>query len=208
MTESRNQWDPWAVPSALLWILFFFAGLDPERLFYAMRSLGGVVTQTAMVNNPHLVTLAFSGYIGLFVYLRCLEEGFSRVDAKARGLQFGILGLMAFLNFSLLQVLRLPDIPVANLRLVVTVVALAKVTTWFYLLITMLRYALLGHRQVFGKTTSLFPSTYSRHSQKQSLGESSSVVWIEAENKQGPAPHIPGSGDEPSEETGKGARQR
>lgn len=208
MTESKDQWDPWAIPAALLWILFFFAGLDPERLFFALRDMGAVVTQTAMVNNPHLITLAFSGFVGFYVYQRCLEEGLSTADAKARGLQFGIMGLIAFLNFSLLQVLRLPDIPVANLRAVVTVVALAKVTVWFYLLITILRYVVLGQGYVLASTTSLFPSTHQQRPPEESLGKSSSVVWLKGEKKTEAGDDAAESGEETSNETGKGAEQR
>jgi hypothetical protein len=179
VTDNQRQWDPWSLPTAILWIVFFFAGLDPERLFYLLRGIGRVDVLTAMVNSSHFITLAFSAYLGLYAYQRCREHGLSPIDAKARALQFGLLGLVAFLSFSMLQLLHLPDIPVPNLRVLVVVVAFAKVSAWFYLLIVVLRYSVLGHDDVFANITSLFPSTYRHGEAGENLGKASSVAWID-----------------------------
>lgn len=182
MSDNQHQWDPWSLPTAFLWVIFFFAGLDPERLFYVLRDVGRVDVLTAMVNSSHFITVAFAAYLGVFAYQRCLEYGLSRIDAKARALQFGLLGLVAFLSFSLLQLLHLQDIPVPNLRVLVVVVAFAKVSAWFYLLIIVLRYSVLGQTEVFANMISLFPSTHRQDATEESLGKSSSVAWIDPQS--------------------------
>lgn len=181
MSQSTKQWDPWSLPAAGMWGLFFLAGLEPERLYFTLRDLGEVSVLNAMVNSPHLITIAFSAYLGLFAYHRCLEAGLSRLDAKARALQFSVIGLVAFLNFSLSQVRHLGEIPVPNLRVIVLVVAFAKISTWFFLLITIMRYTLFGQSRAFAAMASIFPSTHRPGGEGGPLGESSSVAWIDRE---------------------------
>jgi len=165
-----------------MWAVFFLVGLAPEWVFFTLRDLGTVSILTAMVNSPHLITLAFSAFLGLFAYHRCLDVGFSGMDAKGRALQFVILGLMAFLNFPLMQVTRISDIPIPNLRVVVIVVALAKTSAWFYLFIVVMRYSLFGHPRAFAALTSIFPSTYQKPGERENLGENSSVAWIDRQD--------------------------
>ena len=200
MTDSQRQWDRWSLPTAFLWVIFFFAGLDPERLFYLLRDVGRVDVLTAMVNSPHFITLAFATYIGLYAYFRCIEYGLSKIDAKARALQFGILSLVAFLSFSILQVLRLEDIPVPNLRVLVVVVTFAKISTWFYLLIAVLRYTVLGQTDVFANMASLFPSTHQHGGEGENLGKASSVAWIDPQ--QGIVTKSPTASPDDSGQTG------
>lgn len=179
MSQTEKQWDPWSLGVAGLWVVYFLIGLAPETVYFMLRDWGGVSILTAMVNSPHLITLAYSGFLGLFAYHRCLSAGLSGIDSKARAMQFTILGLVAFLNFPLTHVTRLSEIPFQNLRVVVVVVALAKVTTWFYLLFVVLRYSLFGHTQGFTTMASVFPSTRRQAATEEKLGEVSSVTWIE-----------------------------
>lgn len=195
MTKSNARWDVWTAPTVLLWLVFFLAGVDPVWLFYGLRDAGSVVTQSAMINSPHVITLAFSVYLGLFVYHRCLETGLSKLDARGRGLQVGILGLIAFLNFSIEDVLDVPDIPAANLRMVVLLIAFTKALTWLYLLGMMLRYYLLGQSRVFVEMASIFPSSYAHENAQDLLGESSSVTWIEDLDQ------VPGNAPQPTEDS-------
>lgn len=187
MSQTVKQWDPWSVPAAAIWSVFFLAGLEPERLFFTLRDLGQVSVLNAMVNSPHLITLAFSAYLGLFAYHRCLEAGLSRIDAKARALQFSIVGLVAFLNFSLAQVGHLADIPIPNLRVVVLVVAFAKVSAWFFLLIIIMRYTLFGQSHAFAAMASIFPSTRRSTPEDEPLGKASSAAWIDRPGWDDPA---------------------
>lgn len=179
MSDNQQQWDPWSLPTAFLWVIFFFAGLDPERVFYVLRDVGRVDVLHAMVNSSHFITVVFAAYLGVYAYQRCLEYGLSKIDAKARALQFGLLGLVAFLSFSLFQLVHLSDIPVPNLRVLVVVVAFAKVSAWFYLLIIVLRYSVLGQTAVFANMISLFPSTHGQDRAGDDLGKASSVAWID-----------------------------
>ncbi|GMU92905.1 MAG: hypothetical protein AMXMBFR4_19630 [Candidatus Hydrogenedentota bacterium] len=185
MNESKPQFDFWILPTVLMWVVYFLAGLDPELLYNTVRDAGWVVTQNAMVNSPHLVTLAFAGYLGLFAYHRCLESGLPKMDAKARALQVGILGLLAFLSFSLSQLRNLSYIPDQTLRVVVIAVSAVKLVAWFTLLGMVLRYYLLGHTDVFANIGSMFPSTYRQ--EKEPLGDRSSVAWIDSPRKDDPA---------------------
>jgi len=181
----EKQWDPWSLAAAAMWVVYFLIGLNPEAVFYTLRDWGGVSILTAMVNSPHLITLAFSSFLGLFAYHRCLNSGLSGIDSKARAMQFTILGLVAFLNFPLTHVARLSDIPDQNLRVVVVVVALAKVSTWFYLLFVVLRYSLFGHTDAFTMMASVFPSTRREGAASAKLGETSSVAWIDRQKEFG-----------------------
>lgn len=179
MNGSHSRWDAWTIPTLLLWLVFFLAGLDPEALFERLRELGLVVTQKAMINSPYVVSLLFAGYLGWFAYQRCIESGLSKVDAKARGLQIGIIGLMAFLSFSPKMVALVGEIQDGRYQTVVMIVAFAKLFAWFYLLILILRYYLLGQNDVFARISSVFPSTYREGGEHVELGQATTVAWLD-----------------------------
>ncbi|MBM3289873.1 MAG: hypothetical protein FJY92_06945, partial [Candidatus Hydrogenedentes bacterium] len=148
MEQSRARWDLWTLPAYLLWLVFFLVGFDPELAYLFARDQGAVVSQNALVNSPHVITLALAGYFGFFTYQRCIDAGLRRPDAQTQGLQFGILGLIAFLAFSPFQMMSYGDIPVAKLRFVVLLVGGTKLFMWFLLLGVVARYYLLGHVNV------------------------------------------------------------
>lgn len=175
----KARWDFWTLPTYLLWLLFFVIGFDPELAYDVAREAGFVVSQNALVNSPHVVTLALAGYLGFFAYQRCMEAGLPKPDAQTQGLQFGILGLIAFLAFSPFQLIGYADIPVAKLRFVVLLVGGTKLFMWFLLLGVMARYYLLGHVGVFASMVSVLPSGHSEEGEKK-IGEASSVAWLEA----------------------------
>jgi hypothetical protein len=188
VSNSDSRWDAWTFPTVLLWLVFFFAGLDPETLYERLRELGLVVTQNAIVNSPYVVSLVFAGYIGLFAYHRCIESGLSKIDAKARGLQIGIIGLMAFLSFSPAMVTLVGEIPERRYQTVVMIVAFAKLFAWFYLLILILRYYMLGHNHVFARISSAFPSTYRGADEPVELGQATTVAWLDRPDRGEAAP--------------------
>ena len=181
----------WTLPTYLLWLLFFVMGFDPETAYEFAREIGFVVSQEALVNSPHVVTLALAGYFGFFAYQRCIDAGVRRADAQTQGLQFAILGLIAFLAFSPLQLFSYAEIPVAKLRFVVLLVGGTKLFMWFLLLGIVARYYLLGHVTVFASAVSVFPSSRDGE-EKGEIGEASSVTWLEARTKsERHAPHPP-----------------
>lgn len=194
MSRTNAPLDVWALPAYLLWLVFFLAGFDPQLTYTLAREAGLVVSQTALVNSPHLVTLALAGYLGVFAYQRCRDVGMEDPDAKARGVQFAILGLIAFLEFSPFELLRLAEFPGMQNRLIVMFVLGAKLFTWLLLLAVVARYYLLGHVHVFANMVSAFPSTY-RSDGSDEIGTKSSVAWLDsrppAEN-----PPIPQPGQE------------
>lgn len=166
----------------MLWLVFFLIGFDPELAYEFAREIGFVVSQNAMVNSPHVVTLALAGYFGFFTYQRCIDAGLPKPESQTQGLQFGILGLIAFLAFSPFQLVSYAEIPVAKLRFIVLLVGGTKLFMWFLLLGIIARYYLLGHVNVFASTVSVFPSAHSGED-KEKLGEASSVAWIDSRPK-------------------------
>jgi len=99
VSQSKSSIDVWTIPTLILWLVFFVIGLFPEGMFWATRYAGKVVTQNAVINSPSLITVSLSVYLAFFVYLRCVDTGASRENAAARGIQIGILALIAFLPY-------------------------------------------------------------------------------------------------------------
>lgn len=196
------RWDLWTLPAYLLWLVFFLIGFDPEMAYGFAREIGFVVSQNALVNSAHIVTLSLAGYFGYFAYNRCLESGLSKPDAQTQGLQFSILGLIAFLAFSPFQLISYAEIPVAKLRFIVLLVGGTKLFMWFLLLGVVARYYLLGHVNVFASMVSAFPST--QHvDDKAKPAESARVAWLDVRPRgdrpaaQAAPPQRPETGTEP-----------
>lgn len=191
MDYPKARWDIWTLPTYLLWLVFFVIGFDPELAYDYARETGFVVSQNALVNSPHVVTLALAGYFGYFAFQRGLEAGLRKADAQTQGLQFAILGLVAFLAFSPFQLMSYAEIPVAKYRFIVLLVGGTKLFIWFLLLGVIARYYLLGHVHVFATLGSVFPSSH-KDDNDEKIGEASSVAWLDsrqqAERQAQPAP--------------------
>ena len=148
------------MPIVLLWCLFFAVGLDPDVTFQFLRDAGRVVSQRALVNSPHLITLGLAGYLAWHVFTRCREAGLTVADAQARALQTAVLGLAAFLNFPLNHFLNAATLPTMDQRLLLWSVGMVKYVVWLYLLFTVIRFHLFGRVSAFTGMVSVFPSTY------------------------------------------------
>lgn len=160
LSPSDGPRDTWAVPIVLLWCSFFAVGLDPEVTFLFLREAGHVVSQRALVNSPHLVTLGLAGFLSWHIYSCCRDAGLAFSDAQARALQTGVLALAAFLNFPLQHFLNAGSLPTIDQRLLVWSVGMVKYVVWLYLLFTMIRFHLFGRVSAFTGMVSVFPSTY------------------------------------------------
>jgi len=150
-----------------LWLLFLLIGLVPEVFYISLRTLGGVVTQHALVNSPHVVQLALAGYLGYFVYLRCIDASIDRETAAGKGVQLAVAGLVAFLptlpetwNSHDLQGLLLDLILLGPLYMSVILI---KLLAWCYLFLVLLRYYFLDGERVLQRMLNLFPSTRETH---------------------------------------------
>jgi len=141
----------------MLWGVFFLIGLDPEVLFYRLRMAGEVVSQRALVNSPAVITLAFSAYFAYFGYQRCIENGVSQRAAQARAIQLGLLGVFAFLWYSVRDLAAMRHM-MAQLRLVTYGGIAAKFGAWAYLGTLVMRYYGFGNRRVFAEMFCVFPS--------------------------------------------------
>jgi len=135
--------DPWAVPTFLVWLVLFVAGLFPERTFLFLRELGGVTIYNAMVNSPQALTIALTLYMALFLLRDARAAGLTFVQRAVRATFIAIVAYVAFMPI---------DSGPATAPIVVaitTVVWSAKVVMWLYLLGLLVRYYLLGNRQAF-----------------------------------------------------------
>ena len=158
LSAPEEGWDPWRAPALLLWLVLLLAGLAPEVVFFLLREAGAVVTQRALVNSPHWITVAFSAYAGFFCLGRCIEAGVPVSRAQDKALQLGVVSLVAFLPFDFRQVLAAYVSPLVPGLLVYPVV-LGKVLAWLYLVVLVFSYYGLGNDRAFANVPSLFPSS-------------------------------------------------
>lgn len=176
MNVSPSTSRLWDIPSLVLWTGFFVTGLVPELVFYYLRSVSGVVSQTAFVNSSSVITFGFAIYLGLFSYRRCLDSPVSPSEAAGKGVQVGVLALVAFLEIPrpsgayetttlLFEFLHYRDIAQHEGRRAVLLVGSAKIVAWWYLYSLMVRYYVFGKKRTFAQTLSFFPSAYRRKDQ-------------------------------------------
>ncbi len=158
MSASRQR-DPWRYAAFLLWAVFFIAGLSPEPVFFTLRQAGGVITQRALVNSPHIITIVLAGYVALFVYHRCRGAGDSSGAAQDKALQMGVVAFLAFMPVDLGAVLTAHNSPILEQRVLLYGAALLKLVAWWSLLALFIRYYLFKVDGAFAEIGSLFPST-------------------------------------------------
>ena len=154
MSNKSRSIDLWSLPLLFLWAFFLVAGLFPSAVYMLLREGGGVVTQNAMINSPHLLSLIFAGYVGLFAFHRCCDAGLAPVDAWPRGLFVFVVGMVAFLDFPFRVLLTLPDYLSVLDRTIIQGAAVFKLLAWGYLYSMVLRYYAVGNNRVFA---DLFP---------------------------------------------------
>ena len=157
MGQVERKWDDWSFPTLMLWGVFFLIGLDPEILFFRLRAAGEVVSQRALVNSPALITLSFAAYFAYFGYRRCIEIGTTHRAALARAVQLGLLGVFAFLWYSVRDLVAMRYMG-TYFRLVTYAGIFLKFAAWAYLGTLVMRYYGLGNRRVFAEMFCLFPS--------------------------------------------------
>lgn len=159
MSETRPKWDFWKLPTLLLWMVFFGAGLAPGTVFEFLRIQGNVLVQNALINSSHMITIALAGYLAMFVFNRCLMAGTSSEEAQDKAIQVAIFAWIAFLPLDFGDVRHAYANPLLRNRTVIYFAAAMKLTAWWLLLSMMLRYYLLRGEQVFSNMICLFPGT-------------------------------------------------
>lgn len=173
----ESSFDIWRIPAFGLWVCLFAVGLVPEQSFHVLRALSGVMTQTAMVNSPVLISVSFAAYLACFAYRACRASGQESHVAQTRAVQVGVLALVAFVDVpyrgtagpSLLQLLlQVPHTQflAQNVTFVISIIVAAaalKLLAWAYLMSLLARYYLLNNRDVFARMLSLFPSGSDSH---------------------------------------------
>jgi hypothetical protein len=163
-TGDETKFSPWAIPTFMLWFFFMVIAVAPDVFFEYFRTVGRVLTQDAWINNVYVMTIGFSGYYAWFVSERCTEGGLSSNESKGRATQVFVLGLLAFMPFTVtIQLLLSPQaILVSELRYLAILVAIGKMLAWFYLVGLLFAYYVLDYRDVFVQIPSMFPSSYAK----------------------------------------------
>ncbi len=160
MTNNNFTEDLWRGAALLAWMAIFMMGLFPEVVFYTLREQGYVVSQRAITNNYWTITLASAGFLGWFVFRRCIECQDEVNIALGKGVQVIILALTAFLPLHIQELPLHFAIPIPGLRrLLLTIVAI-KGLTWLYLVTLLLRYYFGSGHAVFKNMPLVFPSAY------------------------------------------------
>ena len=149
MDTNPQSPDWWRAPALAAWVPLFAAGLAPDMAFDLLREAGRVSTINALINNPWLVTLALSAFFGTFAAFRCREGGDSGPEAGDKGVQAGLLGLIAFMPFPLEEQRDLVLIASPVLRWLIMGTLASKGILWLYLVSLLLRYYLGGSAEVF-----------------------------------------------------------
>ena len=158
MNETGQKWDLWKLPTLFLWLAFFLAGLAPTYVFSALRHYAIVLPQNALINSPHMITIALAGYMAVFVFNRCLAAGASVSDAQDKAIQIGIFAWVAFLPLDFYDVILAYANPLVRNRTIVYFAAAMKLTAWWLLFVMVLRYYLMRGNSLFSGTVCLFPN--------------------------------------------------
>lgn len=183
MNESARRWDPWAIPTLMLWTVFFAVGLDAQAVFRFLRDISYVVTQNAFVNNPDVITIGLALYFAFFTFHRCREAGLPDSEAHGKAVQTGIVAIVAFLWHPLSLLAHVQEIDTGSiswtlyLRGTVYVMAVLKMLGWFYLLGLVIRYYGLGNRRVFVDMYCVFPSTHRPTTTSDDAHPEATVEW-------------------------------
>ena len=159
MKEPSHSYDVWRFPAFLLWLAFLLVGLAPEPVFLLLRQWSGVLPQHAWINSHHLLTLVWSGYVGLFCYHRCRDAGLGAYEAQDKGLMLVLVGLLACLPIDFEVLFTAHTNPLIQYRSVVYGVGLSKCAAWWWIAAVFTRYYLFGVNDVFVRIPSVFPST-------------------------------------------------
>lgn len=156
MREIRQERDMWRWPAVGLWVVFFWVGLVPERVFLRLRDLAEISTYDAALNSYQLITLALTTYLAFFCYRRCREAGLTDAVGQGKAIQVGTLGLLAFLDVPFEQLVETRS-PYYYFLLGI---ASAKMVAWLYLLSIIVRYYFWRRNQVFSRMITLIPSAH------------------------------------------------
>lgn len=159
MTDNTSHDSLWRVPTYLLWCMIFAIGMAPGEVFYMLREASGVTTQRALVNSPHMITLALAIFLGFFTYFRALEAGCSAMIARGKGLQVACIGLVAFSDIPLAYLFHINEIQVSFYRNLLLGVAFVKFSAWLFALSILSRYYFFSGPAVFAHMANLLPST-------------------------------------------------
>ena len=137
MSPETPPVDYWRWPAMILWLVFFALGLWPEFSFDLLRAAGHVFSQNAIINSYNFITWCLTGFLGYFVYQRCIEAGLPPVEALGKALQLGVLGFVAFVDLPIEQI---PEIRHASDRALVMGTIGLKLLVWCYLYSLIVRY--------------------------------------------------------------------
>lgn len=166
MTASRNV-TIWDMMTMTLWSTLFAVGLVPELVFHGMRALAGVSSYSAFINSSAIITFALTAYFAFFVARQCRANGLSSGIIQAKSVHVALLSMLAFMEIpgqspvfgtqTLLGLMLMSSLQVdQTLKVMLWVVGCTKLAAWLYLYTLMLRFHVLGNREVFARMHTFF----------------------------------------------------
>ena len=166
MTTSRDV-TPWDFLTMTLWSVIFAIGLVPELAFHGLRGMAHVSTRNAFINSSGMITFALCVYIAMFAFRQCRAHGMSGIDAQGKAIHIALLALVAFIEIpgrspifgtqTLLGLMFQSSLQQdLSLKLVLWGVGLTKFGVWLYLYTLLIRFHVLGNRQVFCRVRTFF----------------------------------------------------
>jgi hypothetical protein len=166
MTTSRNV-TLWDMLTMALWSTLFAIGLVPEYVFHGLRALAKVSSYAAYVNSSAIITFTIATYVAFFVARQCRANGMTPGDIQAKAIHAALLSVLAFLEIpgrspifgtqTLLGLMLKSSLQVdQTLKVVLWIVGCTKLAAWLYLYTLMLRFHILGVRDVFTRMPTFF----------------------------------------------------
>ena len=193
MTTSRDVtiWDYFSMG---MWSVLFAIGLVPEFVFHGLRAAAHISKYTAFVNSSAIITLALAGYIAFFVSRQSRAGGISIPDSQAKAIHAALLSILAFIEIpgqspvfgiqTLLGLMLQSELQVEpSMKVMLWVVGCTKLAAWIYLYTLMLRFHVLGNREVFSKMRTFFIQ-YDDHEPQKKTEVEDVEVTSSADEKQ------------------------
>lgn len=174
----------WDLLTMGLWSALFAVGLVPELAFHGLRALAKVSSYAAFVNSSAIITFALSAYVAFFVARQCRACGLTSGDVQAKAIHAALLSILAFIEIpgrspvfgtqTLLGLMLQSSLQVdQNLKVMLWVVGCTKLAAWLYLYTLMLRFHVVGIRDVFTRMPTFFLHVHKEPEAKQENPEDS-----------------------------------
>ena len=156
-------------------------------MFHGLRAAAHVSKYIAFVNSSAIITLALAGYLAFFVSRQSRAGGLSVADSQAKAIHAALLSILAFIEIpgqspvfgiqTLLGLMLQSGLQVeSSMKVMLWIVGCTKLAAWIYLYMLVLRFHVLGNREVFSKMRTFFVQYDDRGPQKKIEVDDSEVA--------------------------------